>query len=315
MIIGKKIEIFLAVAEAQSFTAATKTLSIGQSVISHHIENLEREMGVRLFERRGKTIRLTDEGATLYERGKRLLLEAQRIEEAIVKQSESRFNHIHLGGDALTCAYTLPWNLAAFKREHPSVLFTYQHLDTDTLLEKLAGDELDLALAGHQVRNQKIHARQCYTDEIVLAGPPGLMPDILPIEELPALPIAWVNNDKGLSMTVARELGAAGIPLKRLNLFMELHDLPILKTLLRTGVACAFLPRITVEDELNFGLLKQIRIPELELSRQTYLLRRKTTHLRPIVEEFIGFIEARLHEERTQRDEIMAKKGQNASGT
>jgi len=62
-------------------------------------------------------------------------------------------------------------------------------------------------------------------------------------------------------------------------------------------------------------LLKQIRIPELELSRQTYLLRRKTTHLRPIVEEFIGFIEARLHEERTQRDEIMAKKGQNASGT
>ena len=311
MIIGKKMEIFLAVARAGSFSAATKVLSISQSVVSHHIEDLEKELGVSLFERRGRSIKLTEEGEVLYERGQKLQLEAKRVEELIADESQKVANRIYLAGDALTCAYTLPWNLAAFRSEHPSVVFSYQHLDTEELIEKLLDEELDIALVGHEVKNRKVHSQQCYLDEIVLVGHPKLMPDSINVKELPNYPIGWINSDKGLNMRVTQVLSNAGMPLSKLNIFMEVEDLTILKSFMRTGVACAFLPRISVEDEITHGIMKTIAIEGIEMRRTTYLIHRKTKHTKEIVQQFIKFIEARLYEENRK----MVESSQQASGS
>jgi DNA-binding transcriptional LysR family regulator len=312
MIIGKKLEIFLAVAQAGSFSAATKILSISQSVVSHHIEDLEKEMGVPLFERRGRTIKLTEEGEFLYEKGQKLFNEAERVEELISEKSKKIASRIHLAGDALTCAYTLPWNLAAFRTDHPSVIFTYEHLPTEKLIEKLLSEELDVALVGYPVRNQKLSSQQCFIDEIILVGHPEQMPDKIELSELPNIPLGWINNDKGLSMKIAHDLGAAGMPMKNLNIFMEVQDLPILKSFMRTGVACAFLPKISVEDELKFGLLKEIPIAGIDLRRTTFLMHRRTKNTKEIVAEFIKFIDARLYEENRDSVEKLQKHDGNS---
>ena len=62
MIIDKKVQVFLAVAEANSFSRAARRLGLSQSSVSFHVDSLERELGVSLFERRGRTIALTEEG-------------------------------------------------------------------------------------------------------------------------------------------------------------------------------------------------------------------------------------------------------------
>jgi DNA-binding transcriptional LysR family regulator len=293
MIIGKKIEIFIAVVEAGSFSASTKQLSISQSVVSFHIDALENEMGLKLIERKGRTIELTPEGKLLYQKGKRLLRDAQKLEGLLAEKSDKIAHRINFGGDALTCAYTLPWNVAAFREKNPGVVISYDHLPTDEALQRLLNEELDLALMGHAVRHKKLDMKKCFDDEIILVGSASRSPDKISVADLPGLPLLWINNDKGLAMVISQELAKAGMPLKNLNVIMEIEYLPILKSFIRAGVACAFLPKVSVEDELRFGLLKHVEIEDLKLARTTYLVHRKLKNDKEIVSRFIEFFQGR----------------------
>ncbi len=289
MIIGKKLEIFLAVVDAGSFSAATKRLAISQSVVSFHIEALENEMGLKFIERKGRTIELTPEGELLYQKGKRLQREAHKLEGLLAEQSDLIAHRISFAGDALTCAYTLPWNVAAFREENPSVVISYEHLPTDEVLQKLLNEEIDLALMGHSVRHKKLEMKRCYSDDIILVGCVRKAPDQIKVSDLPNLPLLWINSDRGLSMQISHELANAGMPIKNLKIIMEVENFPIMKSFIRAGVACALLPKVAVEDELRFNLLKKVEIVDLSLTRTTYLVHRKSKNQREIVSRFLEF--------------------------
>lgn len=189
MILDKKMQVFLTVAEAGSFSRASRKLSLSQSVVSFHVEALEKELGVTLFRRQGRTIALTQEGKFLYEEGKKLAQEAQRLEDAFSSHSATIAQRIHLAGDALTCAFTLPWILAAFREMYPDVLFNYQHLDRETLLEKLVSGDLDMALIGYTIQHRNLTAQECFQDEILLVAAPDKAPDRIVLDDLRHLPL------------------------------------------------------------------------------------------------------------------------------
>ncbi len=293
MILDKKMRVFLATAEAGSFSRAARQLSLSQSVVSFHVKALEQELGILLFRRQGRSISLTAEGKLLFEEGHKLAREARRIEAAFSAQSEEIAQRIYIAGDALTCAFTLPWTLAAFREEYPDVLFTYEHLDEGELIERLVSGELDIALVGHQVQHRKLTAIPCFQDKIALVGPAGSAPDSVTIDELKRAAILWATSDRGLELLLSKELPEAGLALKDLNVFMEVDDLPILKTFIRAGVGMAFLPFLTVSDEVRFGFLKVVDVPGLRLERTNYLVHRKEKTPRQVVTALVNFVENR----------------------
>ncbi len=297
MMLDQKIKVFLTVAEAGSFSRASRKLSLSQSVISFHIDALEKELGVSLFCRQGRKITLTREGKLLYQEGKKLALEAQRVEKVFANHATAIAQRIYLAGDALTCAFTLPWTLAAFRENHPDVLFNYQHLDYETLLEKLVKGELDMALVGHPVQHRKLYIQECFQDRIILVAAPDKFPDRITLDDLRRLPLLWITSDRGLELVLNQRLSERGLPLKNLNIFMEVESLSILKTFIRAGVGLAFLPQLTVADELEFGLLKAVSVEGLTLERTTYLIYRKEKEPRTVVTRFLEFVRKRRWEE------------------
>jgi DNA-binding transcriptional LysR family regulator len=287
------MRVFLVTAEAGSFSRAARKLSISQSVVSFHIKALEEELGVSLFLRKGRSISLTEEGELLYEQGRKLAQEARKLEDAFSATSEEIAQRIHIAGDALTCAFTLPWTLAAFRESHPDVVFTYEHLKEESLIERLVTGELDVALVGHPVQHRKLETHACFQDEIVLVAAADAAQDTLErIEELREVPLIWATGDRGLELLLSKDLPEAGVPLKDLNVFMEIDDLPILKTFVRAGVGMAFLPLLTVMDETRFGLLKIVETP-LTLARTNFLVYRRDRTLRRVVTALIDFVESR----------------------
>ena len=305
MILDKKMQVFLAVAEAGSFSRAARQLSLSQSVVSFHVDTLERELGVSLFHRHGRSISLTAEGELLFKEGKRLAQEARQLEDTFSEQSEIIAQRIRLAGSTLTCAFTVPWNLAAFKEEYPEVLFVYQSLPQDTLVEKLLGGELDMGFVGSPVQHRKLGSQVCVQDEIILVGAPDRTPDKITLEDLSRLPILWATGDRGLELLLSQSLSEVGLPLWKLNVFMEVEDLPILKTFVRVGVGLAFLPRLTVADELSFEILKEVLVEGLSLERMTYLVYPKKKHPREVINRFLDFMRKRS----TQNIEQAQEKG------
>ena len=293
MILDKKMRVFLATAEAGSFSRAARQLSLSQSVVSFHIKALEQDLGVDLFRRQGRSISLTPEGQLLFEKGRKLAQEARRLEDAFSAESEEIAQRIYLAGDALTCAFTLPWTLAAFRENYPEVVFTYEHLREAELIERLVSGELDVALVGHPVQHRKLDTHACFQDEIVLVGAAVGARDSVTIQELRETPLIWDTSDRGLELLLSKDLPEAGLSLKDLNVFMEVDDLPILKTFVRARVGMAFLPLLTVWDEVAFGFLKVVGVPGLKLERTNFLVYRREKKPRKVVTALVDFVEAR----------------------
>ncbi len=293
MILDKKMRVFLATAEAGSFSRAARQLSLSQSVVSFHIKALEQELGVSLFRRQGRSISFTAEGKLLFEKGRALATEARRVEDAFSVQSERIAQRIYLAGDALTCAFTIPWTLAAFRADYPDVRFTYEHLDEGELINRLVSGDLDVALVGHPIAHRKLATTPCFEDKIVLVGPADSAPDSVTIDQLRETPIIWATNDRGLELLLSKKLPEAGLQLKDLNVFMEVDGLPLLKTFVRADVGMAFLPFLSVMDEVRFGLLKVVDVPGLKLERTNHLVHLKERTLRPIVTALVEFVENR----------------------
>ncbi len=303
MILEKKIEVFLAVADAGSFSGAARRMSLSQSAVSFHVDTLERELGTSLFRRKGRTISLTPEGELLHQETRRLAQEARRVEDVFSEQSASIAQRISLAGGALTCAFTVPWDLAAFQQKYPEVVFTYERLRQDALVDKLVSGELDLAFVGYRIRHRKLATQVCLRDEIILVGAPDKAPDRVTLEELGGLPLLWVTNDRGLELLVSQSLSEAGLPMWKLNIVVEVEDLPILKTFVQAGLGLAFLPRVTAAHELRFELLKEVSVEGLELNRLTYLVYSKGKHPREVVGRFVEFMRQRCAQEAVEAEE------------
>jgi DNA-binding transcriptional LysR family regulator len=297
VILDKRMKVFLATAEAGSFSRAARQLSLSQSVVSFHIKALEQDLGVGLFKRQGRTISLTPEGRLLLDEGQKLAREALRLEQSFAAQSEEIAQRIRLAGDALTCAFTLPWTLAAFREQYPDVVFEYEHLRETELVDRLVSGELDVGLVGHPVQHRKLDSHACFRDRIVLVGSTDGAPDAASIDELMNRPLVWDTSDRGLELVLSRDLPEAGLPLKDLNVFLEVDDLPILKTFVRAGVGMAFLPFMTVSDEIRFGQLKVVEIPGLDLKRTNYLVYRREKKPRQVVTALVDFVESRNWQE------------------
>jgi len=289
--LDQKIQVFLAVAELGSFSRAAVRLSLSTSSVSFHVDTLEKELGVRLFTRHGRSINLTDEGRFLFERGSVMNVEARKIRNELDEFSGKLGQRIRLSGEALTCAFRMPWTLAAYKKIKPEVVFEYNDFSPETAIEKLLSGELDIAFLGQQVRNKKLESTECFTDEIVVvASASADFPDRIEPSELPDMHVLVHKNDLGLEQVVVKGLNELGVPPKSLDIFMEIGNLPILKNFIRVGLGVAFLPRLVVEDDIAAGHLKVMQVKGMDISRTTYRVHRKTPQLPEPLAHFIDFV-------------------------
>ncbi len=289
MILDKKIQIFLTVAKAGSFSQGSRQLGLSPSVVSFHIDALEKYLGVSLFDRHGRSISLSKEGKFLLDKTLPLAQEAELLEETFSKHSRKISLCIHLAGDALTCAYILPNTLSGFRTLEPDVSFTYDHLNQETMISGIVNGELDIALVGYHTSHKKLAVQECFHDDIVFIGLPSLVPEKISAQELRMLPLLWITSDRGLELALKAALAKVGITPNNLNIFMEVTDLPILKMLIREGVGSAFLPRLAVEDELKYSLLREVEVEGVKIQRTTYLLYNKEREPREIVSRFLDF--------------------------
>ena len=293
MIIDKKFEVFLAIAESGSFSRAARRLSMTQSSVSFHVQSLEKALGVKLFLRKGRTIQLTMEGVCLRDEGMDLLKQARHLEGALADLSNTMVSRIRLAGDAMMCAFTFPYVLRDFKAEYPKVDMSYQHLERDEIVERLLAGDLDLALIGYPFRHSKLESQQCFSSPIVLVARDSQLNCPTSLSDLQEYPMLWHNADKGLEQLLTRHLTAQGVPPRDLDIVMEVEDVALLKTAIQAGIGMAFLPELTVANELQSGVLKVVPLEGWALEQSTFMFARKDRN-RPIVRDFWEYIATRV---------------------
>ncbi|MBR1627794.1 MAG: LysR family transcriptional regulator, partial [Lachnospiraceae bacterium] len=142
----KDMEYFVAIATEGTISKAADTLHITQPGLSRKMKELEETLGVGLFERGNRHIRLTEEGMILKRRAEEVIALMQRTQQEIVHAHDSLSGVVHIGAGESKSFHYLSRVIHSMQMDYPQVSFSVTSGDTTDLLEQLEHGLLDVAL-------------------------------------------------------------------------------------------------------------------------------------------------------------------------
>jgi LysR family hydrogen peroxide-inducible transcriptional activator len=143
----QQLRYFCAIADTGSFTRAARQTHVSQPSLSQQIRKLEDELGVRLIDRLGRNVQLTELGRSFLPRARAVLRDLEAARSDVVERKASISGPIAVGVIPTIAPYFLPPILAAFTRKYPEARVTVVEETTPLLLEKLRAGAMDVAIA------------------------------------------------------------------------------------------------------------------------------------------------------------------------
>lgn len=165
-----QLKYFLEVARLEHMTEAARSLHVTQSSLSKTIGRLEEDLGVPLFDRIGRKLRLNEFGSIFFRRAERALFELEQGKQEINDLSSPEHGTLEL---AVTTASTLPHILREFRIKRPDVQFHVQMLTTQEMVSLLHKGEVDFCLSSPPIQGEDIECQIMCIDPILVAVPKG----------------------------------------------------------------------------------------------------------------------------------------------
>src|ERR1700704_6880916 len=150
-----QLRYFCAVAETSSFSRAAVQSHVSQPSLSQQILKLEDDLGPRLFDRLGRSVRLTELGKTFLPRARTVLRELEAARGDVVEGKEFIGGPITVGVIPTVAPYFLPSRLTAFSRKFPQVRFIVIEEITPVLLDRLRVGTIDVAILALPIRGHE----------------------------------------------------------------------------------------------------------------------------------------------------------------
>lgn len=120
----EQLRSFVAVAEREHFSQAASSLFLTQAAVTQQVRHFERAVGLHLFERDGRRVRLTDAGRSLLETCRAALRAVEVVDDSALAMRQLQAGSLQLGASPTCATYYVPPYLAEFARKHPSVKLT-----------------------------------------------------------------------------------------------------------------------------------------------------------------------------------------------
>lgn len=287
------------VASNLSFSKAAKALYISQPAISRHIKRLEEKYRFALFERYGNNIRLTPVGEKIFS----YLSEAKEIQRKIefdissLKTQWAAEGNLKLGASTTVALYIVPPLLSNFLKKLPNVYAQVINRNTENIITALTNKQIDLGIV--EVENKlNMFQYEYFTSDKVIAvcspfNPIAKQGKSLEINQLIELPIALRENGSGTLAAISRELKQLGISISQLNTKVRLGGTEALKNYILADLSVGFLPQKAVTRELAQGELIELSVPDLEIKRDFFFVKRKGEDF-DLTKKFISSCKAAL---------------------
>ena len=287
---------FIAIAETGSFSLAAERLHLTQPAVSKRIAGLEQQLDVRLFDRLGREVGLTEAGRALLPRAYQILGVLDDTRRALTNLSGEISGRLTLATSHHIGLHRLPPLLRAFTRSHPEVALDIQFLDSEVAYEEVLHGRAELAVItlAPETRDP-VRAVMVWDDPLDFVAAPEH-----PLARSSSISLADVARHPAVfpgGNTFTHHIVRRLFERERLtpNIGMSTNYLETIKMMVSIGIAWSVLPRTMLDDQVA-----RLPLPGIQLDRQ------------------LGYI---LHSERTLSNAARAfmalldnQRKQNASG-
>src|ERR671937_132076 len=182
------------------------------------------------------------------------------------------------------------------RRVEPTEAGLLLYRDTQTVVELVGRRELELGVVGAARRQRAVVFEPFFTDEVVLAVPPGhaFAGRTISLGELRSEPLIVMQEGAGVRQVIEDELRGAGTRLRDLEPKLELGLQESVRSAVRAGYGVTFISRSAVEAELAAGTIATARVEGLEPAREISLVRAAGRSPTRLAEAFVAFARERL---------------------
>ena len=272
--LDQKVYTLLAVAEQKSFTKAAEVLSLTQPAVSHHISQLEDELGVKIFLRGKGGLRVTPEGEIVVRCAKRMSAMNDRL------RSDLADNERHLSRLRIGITHTAESNLiteviARYSREDNGTAITLITETINNLYTMLENYELDLAIVEGKPARGDLYSLMLDTDYLVCVmsnDNPLAHSQLVTLGELKKQKMILRLPTSATRILFESRLESIGETLNDFDVMLEVDSIAAIKDLVRKDLGISILARSACMDELRKGKLTALPIENLSMIRETNIV-------------------------------------------
>lgn len=253
---------FWAVAREGNLTRAAQRLHISQSALSTQIRQLETQLGQQLFERRGRTLELTEAGRIALDYADAIVTAGNEL-VGTLRDGRRDERHVLRVGSVATLSRNFQRAFLAPILKDPSLSLVLQSGSLAELLSRLRAHTLDVVLSNRRVPEDADHAwrsSRIARQQVSLVGPPRSTPFRYP-DELADVPLLLPSRDHEFRTAFDVLCDERAL---RPTVIAEADDMAMLRVLSRELNAVALVPAVVVQDELRDGRLQEYcAVPDL----------------------------------------------------
>lgn len=282
-----QLHIFNVVAKHRSYSKAAAELYLSQPTVSVHLQKLEQELGMELFEQLGRNIYLTDAGRMLFIYTQKIFALAEEAERALEELQGLHKGRIRLGAGTTPGIYYLPHLLGQFKNDYPGIELILDVANSSEIEKKILANHLDLAVIGERPSEGDLIAEPFRTDHLVMILSPShplLKQDNITLEDLARQRFIMREPGSGTRKAIEDAFAREGI---HLRVAMEYGSTDGIKHAVAANLGISIVSELAVKLCEQTGLVVVREIPEIEIKRDFSLVYHKDKHLPPLVQTFI----------------------------
>jgi DNA-binding transcriptional LysR family regulator len=288
----RQLEVFCRIVELKSFSKAATAVHLAQASVSERMSTLEQQVGCRLLDRLGRTTVPTAAGKTFYVHAVDLL---KRRDQSILEMRNLvglRCGSVRIGCSSVPGEDILPPVLARFQKEEPEVVPHVVVADTDDVVRLVESGEVELGFVGAPTVSGNLESERLWSDELVVVVPPGHRwagRKSLSAGDLASEPMVRREGGSGTRRLLEERWEKAGIR-SELRVAAVLGSLNAVRHAVRCGLGIAVMSSRSVETDVRTGLLVALKIRNLKLKRDIFLVCDSRRELSPIARLFRDFV-------------------------
>lgn len=279
---------FIAIAELGSFSEAAERLHLTQPAVSKRIASLEQQLSVRLFDRLGREVSLTEAGRALLPRAYQILNVLDDTRRALTNLNGEISGRLTLATSHHIGLHRLPPLLRAFTRAHPQVALDIQFLDSEVAYEEVLHGRAELAVITLAPETREpVHAVAVWDDPLdFVAAPehPLARSQAISLADVAHHPAVFPGGNTFTHHIVRRLFEAQGLTP---NIAMSTNYLETIKMMVSIGLAWSVLPRTMLDEQVA-----RLPLPGIQLTRQLGYISHTDRTLSNAARAFMNLLDA-----------------------
>jgi len=282
----KQLYSFEAVVRLGGFTSASKELHITQPAVYMQVQQLQKNIGAKLFNINGKTITPTFIGKKIYETAVRAINVVENSKLEIEQNLNPDSGHLQIAV-ATTANSFVSRLLSRFKKEYPKMTFYIDVTNRHALLDNLKNNNADLVIMGEPPKNIPLISSAFMKNPLIAIAHPNnalLTKKKISIKDLNKETLLTREIGSGTRITIERFTGLD------FNSDIQINSNEAIVEAVQAGLGIGFVSKHSVNQQLKNNIIKQLDVAPFPIIRQWHIVHHAEAELSPIARRFKQFV-------------------------